>query len=79
MENQHRQISGYRELNQDEINLMNEVKQTAEEVGKLIEKMKGLSRDGNVTLDQRWLAEGNTDLQKGFMSVVRSIARPTTF
>ena len=27
MENQHRRISGYRELNQDEIDLMNKVKQ----------------------------------------------------
>ena len=26
MENQHRKITGYRELNQDEIDLMNEIK-----------------------------------------------------
>lgn len=79
MENQHRQITGYRELNQTEIDLMNESKAIAETVGKFIEKMRGLAKDGNVEVDQRWLAEGNTDLQKGFMSITRSIARPTTF
>lgn len=29
--------------------------------------------------DNRWLAIGKTDLQKGFMAVIRSIAKPTTF
>lgn len=30
MENQHRQIKGYRELSQEEIDLMNEVKEKAQ-------------------------------------------------
>ena len=79
MENQHRQINGYRDFNQDEINAIKEVKELAETVGQHIEKLKELAKNGNVEIDPRWLAEGNTDLQKGFMSVVRSIARPTTF
>lgn len=30
-------------------------------------------------LDTRWLAIAKTDLQQGFMSLTRSIAKPTTF
>ena len=35
MENQHRQIKGYRELSQEEIDLMNEIK--AEVAGKIVQ------------------------------------------
>jgi hypothetical protein len=30
-------------------------------------------------LDARWLAIGITDLQKGFMALIRAIACPETF
>ena len=40
MENQHRQIKGYRELTQEEINLMNEVKQKGVELGELFGKLE---------------------------------------
>ena len=40
MENQHRQITGYRELNQDEIRLMNEIKAEGERLGDLIATLK---------------------------------------
>ena len=30
-------------------------------------------------LDQRWISIGSTDLQRGFMAVMRGIAQPTTF
>lgn len=92
MENQHRQIKGYRDLNQEEIDLMNEVKQHAEltrdllnRVEKVVQsKLEEPSPEGHaphsaVTHPLRWLAEGRTDLQKGYMSVVRSIAQPVTF
>lgn len=74
MENQHRKIKGYRELSPEEIALMNTSKELAAAVGALVEVLE--KTEG---LDQRWLAIGKTDLQKGFMSVVRSIAQPTTF
>ena len=74
MENQHRQIKGYRELSQEEINLTNEAKELSAKVGDLISKLE--STDG---LDKRWLDTGKTDLQKGFMSTIRAIAQPTTF
>lgn len=74
MENQHQKIKGYRELNQEEIDLINESKDLAEQCGKLIERLHQAQG-----IDGRWLAIGRTDLQKGFMAVVRSIAKPTTF
>jgi len=80
MENQHRKISGYRELSQDEINCMNKIKALAEEVGKLIDYLGATHAHtlGN-QIDPRWLSDGKTDLQKGFMSLVRAVAQPTTF
>lgn len=74
MENQHRQIKGYRELTQEEINLMNEVKQKGVEFGELFEKLEAIP-----DLDKRWLAIGKTDLQKGLMATTRAIARPEFF
>ena len=74
MDNQHQKIKGYRDLTQEEIDLMNEAKALSEQVGALTEKIKGTSG-----IDPRWLSIGVTDLQKGFMAVIRSIAKPTTF
>ena len=74
MENQHRQIKGYRELTQEEINLMNEVKQKGVELGDLFEKIEKIEN-----IDKRWLSIGKTDLQKGLMATTRAIARPEFF
>lgn len=80
MENQHRHIAGYRELTADEIRLMNEAKQLAEQVGKFLDDLAIMhSQTGNHMIDMRWVAIGKTQLQQGFMAVVRGIARPTTF
>ncbi len=74
MDNQHKQIKGYRDLSQEEIDLMNEAKALAEKVGDLVSRLEGMPN-----LDSRWVAIGKTDLQKGFMSLIRGIAQPTTF
>jgi hypothetical protein len=74
MKDQHTKIKGYRDLSQEEIDLMNEAKALAEQVGTLVDKIE--STDGT---DKRWAAIGKTDLQKGFMSLIRSVAQPTTF
>lgn len=74
MDNQHRQIKGYRELNQAEIDLMNEIKVKGAELGALVAKLK--QTDG---LDQRWVSIGATDLQTGLMALTRSVAQPTFF
>jgi hypothetical protein len=75
VDNQHQKITGYRDLQQYEIDLMNEGKALAEKVGAWIESLE----ERGSGLDQRWVAIGKTDLQKGFMAAIRSIAKPTTF
>ena len=74
MENQHRKIKGYRELSQEEVNLMNEVKEKGIELGELIGKLEVMD-----SLDKRWIEIGKTDLQKGLMALTRSIAKPDFF
>lgn len=80
VDNQHKQIKGYRDLNESEIAIMNESKELAVKVGELITHLENRSIEANgYEPDKRWLAIAKTDLQKGFMSLVRSIAQPTTF
>ena len=74
MQDQHKHITGYRDLTAEEIGLMNEAKALSEQVGALVEKLDNL--DG---IDRRWTAIARTDLQKGFMALTRAIAKPTTF
>ena len=74
MKDQHTKIKGYRDLSQDEIDLMNKAKELAEQVGDLVKELK--QKEG---LDQRWVATGATDLQKGFMCIIRGVAQPTSF
>ncbi len=74
MDNQHKQIKGYRDLSVEEIAAMNEVKALAEQCGQIIEKLLTES-----SIDKRWVAIGKTQLQQGFMAVIRGIAQPTTF
>lgn len=40
MDNQHRKITGYRELNQEEINLMNEIKALGPQIEAMIVKVQ---------------------------------------
>lgn len=74
MKDQHEKIKGYRDLSQEDIDLMNEVKEQGESLTKTIEKLSS-----NSDIDQRWVAIGKTDLQKGIMALVRSIAKPESF
>ena len=74
MENQHREIKGYRELNEQEIALMNEIKQKGAELGELVEKLRAAPG-----LDKRWISIGATDLQQGLMALTRGVAQPTFF
>lgn len=69
-----KEIKGYRELSQSEIDLMNEIKAKAAEFGELVAKLQATD-----DLDQRAIAIGKTELQTGFMWLVRGVAKPTTF
>ena len=85
MENQHRKITGYRELSQDEIDLMNEIKAFGKELEVLIDKIifnidNANEVYGSPDVDAyRWASIGRTDLQTGLMALTRAIARPTSF
>lgn len=74
VDNQHQKITGYRDLTEQEIALMNEVKAMGVKVGELTERMMA-----NDALDGRWTSIGKTNLQQGFMALTRAIAKPTTF
>ena len=80
MENQHRKIKGYRELSQEEIDLMNEIKTKGVELGHLINKLEGYAADtGEHGVDMRWISIGKTHLQQGLMALTRSVAKPEFF
>lgn len=78
-------ITGYRQLSEAEVALMNKGKALAEECGAYVAELR--THQGQKTsesppclsLDQRWISIGATDLQRGFMAVIRGIAQPTTF
>ena len=72
MDNQHKQIKGYRDLSQDEIDGMNRLKALEQEVLDVL----GATQPPEV--DGRWNAIARTDLEKGFMAAIRAIAKPNT-
>ena len=80
-------VTGYRQLSEAEVALMNEGKAPAELCGAYVEKLRqhgDTNRAGTAVvtgpkLDQRWISIGATDLQRGFMAVIRGIAKPTSF
>lgn len=67
-------ITGYRQLNEAEAALMNEIKARGVELGELVAKLRATP-----DLDHRWIAIGATDVQTGLMALTRAVARPTTF
>ena len=74
MENQHREITGHRDLSREEVDLMNMVKGLACTVGAELEIVNQAP-----DTDKRWVAIARTHLQEGFMALTRSIAKPTSF
>jgi hypothetical protein len=95
MDNQHTKIKGYRDLSQEEINLMNEIKEHAEKTEALLGSVSALRKrqkkaifNGTapvtVTEDQvkesfRCLDVAKTSLQQGQMWFVRAVALPNSF
>lgn len=85
MDNQHRQIKGYRDLSQEEIDLMNTIKS----LGRVIEERVDAVQERNrIGIDQghedakeaaRWVAIARTHLQQGLMALTRAVAKPDFF
>ena len=74
MENQHKKITGYHDLSQEEIDLMNEGKGLAEKCREYIEKLAA-----QADTDKRSVFLGRINLQQGFMWAIRAVAKPETF
>ena len=67
-------ITGYRQLNEQDAAVMNEIKRHGELMGELVKNLRA-----DTQFDQRWVSIGATDLQTGLMALVRAVAQPTTF
>ena len=92
MDNQHKLIKGYRDLTHTEIDLMNRIKKNEETTMELVKEVKGILRvqeemarqegdDGtlhrhSIAEPQRWCAMAKSQLQVGFMQLVRAVAQP---
>lgn len=90
MDNQHRKISGYRELSQEEIDLMNEVKALGPVIEAVLLKVvqhvyvqrTGLDNNEerlNDATPERFAALAKTDFQTALMYLTRAVAQPTFF
>jgi len=94
MENQAKLIKGYRDLTEQEIDLMNRIKEQGEKLGELVAELqashKAEAEALQVTPDfsdvmqghidaRRWTSIGQTHLQQGLMALVRAVGRPTNF
>jgi hypothetical protein len=74
VDNQHREIKGYRELTKADIALMNEVKEHGSQLEALLAKLTF-----NANVDRRWIVIGETHLQQGLMALTRAVAKPESF
>ena len=74
MDNQHKMISGYRDLTTAEIDAINAIKAEGERLAQLLAGVGQLP-----DIDPRALAIARTELQTGMMWAVRAVARPEGF
>jgi len=79
-------VKGYRKLTEGELDLINEGKDLAIQVGAYIDRLMACQgSDGSMPaapappVDKRWVSIGKTQIQQGFMAVIRGIAKPETF
>lgn len=91
MENQHRKIHGYRELTQEEIDLMNEIKALGPQIENVIVKVQNHIEQQRMSVDEvecdrlkdatpeRFSALAKTEFQTGLMYLTRAVAQPTFF
>lgn len=80
-------ITGYRDLTQQEIDLMNRIKQQGTaldalvgEVRKHLASAPALPHETDQALNpQRWASMATTDFQTALMFLTRAVARPSSF
>lgn len=84
---QHKKITGYRDLSQHEIDLMNKIKAIGSDLQKIIEEVE----QHNLTLEPTsetyeclsdtvmWVQQSKINLKIGLMALTRAVAKPTSF
>ena len=83
---QHKKITGYRDLSQYEIDLMNKIKAIGSDLQKIIEEVEY----HNLTIDPTsylyettepglWVQQSKINLKIGLMALTRAVAKPTSF
>jgi hypothetical protein len=89
--NQHKKISGYRDLTVEEIDLMNLIKAFGPQLEAVCKKIaehlheqySDASPDEDTRIEAaepyRWLGIGKTNLQQGLMAITRAVAQPSFF
>lgn len=76
MDNQHKKISGYRDLTQAEIDLMNMIKTHEAVTAALVASVRALH--GHVSQSARDIALARTAFEDAHIRLVRAVARPET-
>lgn len=71
IENMKQTIKGYRQLDESELAIINKLKDLQSQV---LHDIQSLEQHNST--DKRWVQAGKLDIQKGFMCLTRSIARP---
>ena len=64
-------VEGYRPQSDANVARVNQHKLLEESILRLLDDLKA-----EPEVDQRWLATGRTDIEKGFMAVNRAVFRP---
>ena len=76
MENQHRKISGYRELSAEEIASMNDLKEMEKALLDVVDAHITAYSMHDTGQSVRWLRIAKTHFEEGFMAAVRAVAKP---
>ena len=77
MDNQHKKISGYRDLTQGEIDAMNELKNVEAKLGVTLSRIDDLLTELGDAEAKRWVSLARTHLETGMMFAIKAVARPT--
>lgn len=77
MDNQHKQIKGYRDLTQGEVDLMNAVKGKEAEAGAMVSLIEAVVAESGDQEAGRWVSLARTHLEIGMMFAAKAVARPT--
>ncbi len=74
MDNQHKKIDGYRDFDQETVDVINDIKSLEREVASYWRLLADLNKD----TDKRELALAKTHFEDAFMHFVKAVAKPVT-